>query len=199
MAIYDAYAKSKVHLLLLPKRDQKEGVKQLTEKDLQLLEEMDARARWICSGFSHLVDSHGVRIPMLVGFHAEPSLNLLHLHILSSDLDSPALKNKKHFNSFGTKFFVTIREMKDMIKLASRGAAAAAQGATKNFFASSQASHQAQAQGSAMSLASQLALRVKHLTSELRCHHVSCSLRCNNIPELKKHLAMCKKPYPSTP
>ena len=44
--------------------------------------------------------------PFLCGFHAAPSLRQLHLHLLSSDLDSDALKNKKHFNSFATSFLL---------------------------------------------------------------------------------------------
>ncbi|KAL7579974.1 hypothetical protein ACA910_004968 [Epithemia clementina (nom. ined.)] len=41
-----------------------------------------------------------------MGYHAIPSLDNLHLHIISTDLDSPCLKNKKHYNSFTTSFFV---------------------------------------------------------------------------------------------
>jgi hypothetical protein len=41
-----------------------------------------------------------------MGFHAQPSMLLLHLHVLSEDLNSPALKHKKHWNSFTTRFFV---------------------------------------------------------------------------------------------
>ncbi|KAI0273403.1 hypothetical protein BC834DRAFT_783250, partial [Gloeopeniophorella convolvens] len=34
------------------------------------------------------------------GFHAVPSMEHLHLHILSADLVAPALKTKRHYNSF---------------------------------------------------------------------------------------------------
>ena len=34
------------------------------------------------------------------GFHSTPSLTPIHLHIISSDLESPCLKHKKHWNSF---------------------------------------------------------------------------------------------------
>ena len=43
----------------------------------------------------------------------------IHLHIISSDLDSPSLKSKKHFNSFHPElgFFIpldqVIRNIKD--------------------------------------------------------------------------------------
>ena len=40
------------------------------------------------------------------GFHMEPSLPGLHLHVITQDFDSPHLKNKKHWNSFASEFFV---------------------------------------------------------------------------------------------
>ncbi|TIC03022.1 ribosomal protein L13A [Wallemia mellicola] len=42
------------------------------------------------------------------GFHAVPSLNCIHLHVMSNDLISDRLKNKKHYNSFhpGKGFFI---------------------------------------------------------------------------------------------
>ena len=43
---------------------------------------------------------------MRAGFHAVPSMRPLHLHLLSLDHDSEALKHKKHWNSFATPFFV---------------------------------------------------------------------------------------------
>lgn len=30
----------------------------------------------------------------------------LHLHVISQDFDSPALKTKKHWNSFTTEYFI---------------------------------------------------------------------------------------------
>ncbi|SCU95762.1 LAMI_0F03664g1_1 [Lachancea mirantina] len=41
-----------------------------------------------------------------VGIHGAPSMNNLHVHIMTRDFKSPSLKNKKHFNSFTTEFFV---------------------------------------------------------------------------------------------
>lgn len=45
------------------------------------------------------------------GFHAHPSMNHLHLHIFSPDMHSPALKHRKHYNSFNTDFFLPLDEM----------------------------------------------------------------------------------------
>ena len=41
-----------------------------------------------------------------VGYHAIPSLEPLHVHIISADLVSVCLKKKEHFNSFVAPFFV---------------------------------------------------------------------------------------------
>lgn len=41
-----------------------------------------------------------------VGYHAQPSMSHLHLHVISKDFSSEFLKTKKHFNSFNTKLFI---------------------------------------------------------------------------------------------
>lgn len=41
-----------------------------------------------------------------VGVHSVPSMNNIHIHILSKDFHSTSMKNKKHYNSFTTRFFV---------------------------------------------------------------------------------------------
>ena len=45
-------------------------------------------------------------IEFQVGFHAIPSMNQVHMHIISRDFISSALKTKKHWNSFTTEFFL---------------------------------------------------------------------------------------------
>lgn len=40
-----------------------------------------------------------------IGYHAIPSMQHLHLHVISKDFDSSALKTKKHWNSFNTEYF----------------------------------------------------------------------------------------------
>lgn len=39
-----------------------------------------------------------------IGFHAQPSMQRVHLHVISRDFHSPCLKTKKHWNSFNTPF-----------------------------------------------------------------------------------------------
>ncbi|KOS18544.1 Aprataxin-like protein [Escovopsis weberi] len=42
------------------------------------------------------------------GVHAVPSMGNLHIHVLSRDMHSPAMKHRKHYNSFNTPFFVDL-------------------------------------------------------------------------------------------
>lgn len=48
---------------------------------------------------------------ILSGVHASPSMNHLHVHIISEDRVSPAMKHRKHYNSFATPFLVPVEEM----------------------------------------------------------------------------------------
>jgi aprataxin len=50
------------------------------------------------------------RLDVNAGIHAHPSMNHLHIHIISSDMHSPAMKHRKHYNSFNTDFFVPIED-----------------------------------------------------------------------------------------
>jgi aprataxin len=43
-----------------------------------------------------------------VGIHAHPSMNHLHIHVLSVDRFSDKIRHKKHYNSFSTPFFVEL-------------------------------------------------------------------------------------------
>lgn len=45
-----------------------------------------------------------------VGIHLHPSMNHLHIHVLSVDHYSEYLKHRNHYNSFTTKFFVPLED-----------------------------------------------------------------------------------------
>ncbi|KAL4878868.1 HIT-like domain-containing protein [Aspergillus karnatakaensis] len=47
---------------------------------------------------------------VMCGIHAHPSMNHLHVHIMSVDRYSDRLKHRKHYNSFSTPFFVDIED-----------------------------------------------------------------------------------------
>ncbi|TIA96531.1 hypothetical protein E3P89_03391 [Wallemia ichthyophaga] len=50
------------------------------------------------------------------GFHAVPSMDSIHLHVFSNDLVSDRLKNKKHYNSFTTGFFVDFGQVTEAVE-----------------------------------------------------------------------------------
>ena len=47
---------------------------------------------------------------VMVGMHAGPSMDNLHIHVLSRDRFSECLKRRKHYNSFATEFLVKLNE-----------------------------------------------------------------------------------------
>lgn len=44
------------------------------------------------------------------GVHTHPSMNHMHIHVLSCDMKSPCLMHKKHYLSFNSSFFVEVDE-----------------------------------------------------------------------------------------
>jgi aprataxin len=46
-----------------------------------------------------------------IGVHANPSMNHLHIHILSRDMHSECVRHRTHYQSFTTEFFCQIDEM----------------------------------------------------------------------------------------
>lgn len=47
---------------------------------------------------------------VMCGIHAHPSMNHLHVHVMSVDRYSDRLKHRKHYNSFSTPFFVDLED-----------------------------------------------------------------------------------------
>lgn len=47
---------------------------------------------------------------IIAGVHAVPSMNHLHIHILSRDRYSECVKHRKHYNSFATRFMVPLED-----------------------------------------------------------------------------------------
>ena len=110
VVIYDRYPKASRHVLILPRDgyiDAPLGVRQLGPEQGERVEEMHSLAHAIVTAWSAEAEAAGRGgLECMVGYHATPSLHTLHLHVLTSDLDSPSLKKKIHWNSFTTPFFV---------------------------------------------------------------------------------------------
>ena len=45
---------------------------------------------------------------IIAGIHVSPSMNHLHVHVLSVDRHSECMKHRKHYNSFSTPFFIDV-------------------------------------------------------------------------------------------
>jgi aprataxin len=94
--VYDPYAKAKMHLLCIY-RSNIDNPTQLKTEHVELLKHAHTIAKQVAA---HL------RVDMMIGYHAIPSMRRLHFHIISRDLVSDCIKNKKHYNSFATDFFL---------------------------------------------------------------------------------------------
>jgi len=97
VTIKDKYPKAKHHYLVLPKK-QLPNLQSMTMEDMDLLTMMDREA-------ARLAASHPAS-QFQIGYHAVPSMAQVHLHVISTDFDSPCLKHKKHWNSFTTPYFI---------------------------------------------------------------------------------------------
>ena len=47
---------------------------------------------------------------LISGIHAHPSMNHLHIHIISKDHVNECMRHRKHYNSFKTPFFVPLED-----------------------------------------------------------------------------------------
>ncbi|KAI8922727.1 HIT-like domain-containing protein [Entophlyctis helioformis] len=102
VTIYDKYPKSRVHMLVMPRR-RIGSLADLCRDDVPLLGLMAQRAQEAIARHAN-----GASTAFKTGFHAIPSMRQLHLHVLGTDHDAPALKTKHHYNSFTTPFFVPL-------------------------------------------------------------------------------------------
>jgi aprataxin len=109
MAVADKYPKARHHWLVMPRDESYTHYRDLRASDSDLLLKMR------CVGDKLIAASGVPASDFAMGFHAVPSMTHLHLHVVSQDFDSPCLKNKKHWNSFTTDFFVPLDEMRKAV------------------------------------------------------------------------------------
>lgn len=139
VVIRDLYPKSQVHLLILPRNKSKtlqhpfEALKD--EKFLALVRtEAQKVVPLVASELRRLhctvsasekarnaaldSDDPPEELPagrdwakeVRVGVHAQPSMDHLHIHVMSADRSSESLRHRKHYNSFSTPFFVPLED-----------------------------------------------------------------------------------------
>ncbi|KAF9005593.1 hypothetical protein BDQ17DRAFT_1353434 [Cyathus striatus] len=110
-----------------------------------------------------MMSRYGFKWDIWAGFHGTPSMEHLHLHVLSADLCSDRLKNKKHYNSFHPKlgFFLHLDDV-------------------FSWFEQEPSLYSSKARGLIPSTFEPL------LKEDLSCFHCGC--RMKNMPSLKVHL-----------
>ncbi|KAI7823051.1 HIT-like domain-containing protein [Gamsiella multidivaricata] len=150
----DAYPKAKVHLLVVPRRDIDKVTELSGPEGVNIVEQLVERASWVLEK----VKKTSPVLEFRMGFHVRPSLKRLHMHVISQDFCSEALKKKHHWNSFTTAFFVTPEQVISAIK----------------------------AKGSFSPTPKEMAAYEALLKLDLKCNQ--CKERLKNMPALKKHL-----------
>ncbi|CUF39041.1 mRNA-decapping enzyme DcpS, putative [Bodo saltans] len=115
LIVNDAYPKATVHMLVLPRDSNVQSLNDLNRNHVDLLLDMKKIANdyisWSRSnvGASSSTSSVWTTRPFAMGFHAIPSLPMLHMHVMTLDLHcSPRVKKRAHYNSFATRFFLPI-------------------------------------------------------------------------------------------
>ena len=139
VTIHDLYPKSSIHLLLIPRQASKsllhpfialEDLAFLTSiqeevRKLRILVAKELKRKY--GRFSMLekareaaleAGKEGGEVPagrdwskdIISGIHAHPSMNHLHIHVLSRDRYSECMKHRKHYNSFATPFFIDVED-----------------------------------------------------------------------------------------
>lgn len=115
VSIYDKYPKASIHILLLP-RDPERNLLHPFEalKDPPFLLEVKERANALkASVAGELKRRYGGekttgrdwRNEVKVGVHAHPSMNHLHIHVISADNFSECMKTRKHYSGTLTPRF----------------------------------------------------------------------------------------------
>ncbi len=111
VTIKDGYPKAKHHYLVLPKEDIP-SLRHINRTHIPLVKRMMENGRTLAK---KLTEKDGT-LEFRHGYHASPSMARLHMHIISQDFVSPCLKNKKHWNSFTTEFFVEAEQVIELLE-----------------------------------------------------------------------------------
>lgn len=122
--IHDGFGKSSFHLLILPRDPQLTKKHPATGLTPHWKNVFETYVEW-CSNYiyDHFIAKYDIlSLPnsassqnknafithfIQVGIHSAPSMSNLHIHVLTKDFHSMRLKNKKHYNSFNTRFFIS--------------------------------------------------------------------------------------------
>ncbi|XP_059612453.1 aprataxin-like protein [Phlebotomus argentipes] len=113
VVIRDKYPKARHHFLVLP-YESIDDIYQLRKCHLPLLAELELMGK-------NAVEVIGGKLSdFKMGYHAQPSMKRLHLHVISDDFISPCIKSKHHWNTFTTDFFIPTCRIKTMLETMGR-------------------------------------------------------------------------------
>ncbi|XP_042341381.1 aprataxin isoform X2 [Plectropomus leopardus] len=110
VVIKDKYPKARYHWLVLPWQSIS-SLKALRDEHCDLVKHMQQVADQMIQQCPHASS-----LQFRTGYHAIPSMSHVHLHVISQDFDSPCLKNKKHWNSFTTDYFMDSHDVIQMLE-----------------------------------------------------------------------------------
>ncbi|XP_077379463.1 aprataxin isoform X2 [Festucalex cinctus] len=110
VVIKDKYPKARYHWLVLPWVSIP-SLKYLRDEHCSLVKHMQQVADQMVQRCPHANS-----LDFRSGYHAIPSMSHVHLHVISQDFDSPCLKNKKHWNSFTTDYFIESQDVIHMLE-----------------------------------------------------------------------------------
>lgn len=119
-----------------------------------------------------------------IGYHAVPSMQRLHLHVLSTDFNSPCLKNKYHWNSFTTPFFLPSSGRCIFKVIWDNQHKYSWDKVSLDVLCFTDICKQLQERGELKKLKSEES--AEYLNTPLKCH--KCSVTPKNMPDLKRHL-----------
>jgi aprataxin len=111
VAMYDVYPKAKIHMLVMP-RQLIPTFADLTKDSVPIVENVIKIGKGLVERFK----KQHPTLTFKIGFHAVPSMKQIHMHLISQDFDSDCLKNKKHWNSFTTEFFIDADDFLKLLK-----------------------------------------------------------------------------------
>lgn len=111
VTLKDGFPKAKYHYLIVP-RESINSVKELSRRNLDLLNHIHKVAEDLISRVHK--KEPGLRFRF--GYHAVPSMNRLHMHIISQDFDSPRMRTRHHWNTFNTEYFMDSTTVTETLK-----------------------------------------------------------------------------------
>ena len=140
VVINDLFPKSTLHLLLLPRNPEKmllhpydaftdptfcasvqeevaklrslvaKELKRKLARDSKKEQERGAAMENEAEGEGQLPEGRDWGKEVISGIHAEPSMNHLHVHVMSREMHSECMRHRKHYNSFQTPFLVPVED-----------------------------------------------------------------------------------------